>query len=459
MRSTLTLSALLLCAFLGQAQQINNVIISPSVISVCTVMDLTVIGVLPASAQPQSFSPSVTGQTLTVTYSATGGGGGNVPFNVSLEGLGPWGLGEWTLVVNLVYNGNTVDTYTTNFTVVPGFNPDAGEEGDTAVCNTGASFPLLSVLNGTPDDGGDWAFQDGTPVNNGLFVPGLSPEGFYTYTFDVSEPCQDAFSQVLVYYIPNNSPGTGGTVQVCAVGVPPVDLFAELGGTPLPGGTWTKPGGAAHNGTFIPGTDPCGNYTYTVPGVAPCGPSSAIINVQCVQPPNAGIDASLTVCANDSVENLNATLTAEPNSGIWISPDGFTIGGFNSNINIQLNGPGAYGYVVSSPTCPPETAFVNVDTVTCFVGVDEFAANVARFELAPNPASDQVTIELELTRAVSMFTLELVDVNGQVVRTEPLRSTGVITRRILSVADLPKGAYIVRLTSVDGQVVRKLMVR
>ncbi|MBL0045499.1 MAG: T9SS type A sorting domain-containing protein [Flavobacteriales bacterium] len=460
MRKHISFLGLVLTASLAQAQVITNVVITPQNPTACTLINLNVFGTIPTSGMLLGFSPSVNGTVITVSFSGSGGTGGSTPFNQLLAGLGPFAPGPYTVIVPFTYNGTVTSTWTGSFTVAPGFNPDAGEYGDTLICNGGVPFPLISVLNGNPDVGGDWFYPNNTPVPNGMFMPGIATEGFYLYSFDVEAPCIDASQQILIQFIPNNSPGTSGTVQVCASGGAPVNLFTVLGGTPFVGGTWAF-NGAPHSNIFTPGVDACGNYIYTVPGIAPCGPASATVIVQCVQPPNAGNNGSLTVLSCDTVENLNSTLQGEPNTGIWVSPDGFIIGGFNANVNIALNGPGAYGYVVTGQggICPSDTAFIVVDTLACVVGMEELDQNVARFLLSPNPASDQVTIEVELVQPGDAHVLELLDVNGQLVRSEKLTFAGTLARRVLAVGDLAKGVYMVRLSSPQGHVVRRLMLR
>jgi hypothetical protein len=56
-------------------------------------------------------------------------------------------------------------------------------------------------------------------------------------------------------------------------------LFNALAGTPQPGGFWTGPGGSPHSGTFIPGADVFGLYTYTVDAIEPCDPDEAVLAV------------------------------------------------------------------------------------------------------------------------------------------------------------------------------------
>ena len=444
------------------APTLTNVTIQPTNPNACQLVGITVNGTLPNNANPQGFVPSFSADldTLFVQFNATGSGGGNAAFSQQIPGIAQFDAGQHWIVVTLYYNGNPVDEFTVTFNVSPPFNPDAGLFNDTTLCNSGPPFPLLNVLDGNPTPGGVWLNPLGQVVNNGLFDPGQSPEGFYTYQFDLLPPCTSAAQQVLLSYIPNNSAGLNGSVAVCTVGASPVDLLSELGGTPYTPGTWTKPGGGSHNGTYTPGVDPCGVYTYTVPGIAPCPSASATVNVQCVQPPNAGVGGSIALCYNDSAENLSLVVTGEQSGGVWIDQGGFVVGQYNGNVNCAFNGAQTYGYMVTAPPCPNDTSFVVVTLVgpPCTIGIEE-DASVERFELMPNPANDQVTLELEVNAAGGTRTLELLDVNGRVLRTEQLTMSGTFLRRSIPVQDLPRGAYLVRLRTMQGGSVKRLMLR
>ena len=92
-----------------------------------------------------------------------------------------------------------------------------------------------------PDAGGTW-------TNAGLV---------YTYTVAATLPCStDATATVTVTEQAAPDAGTDGALTVCA-GITPTDeeLFAQLGGMPDAGGTWTNAGLV---------------YTYTVDSVEPC---------------------------------------------------------------------------------------------------------------------------------------------------------------------------------------------
>ncbi|MEZ4756400.1 MAG: PKD domain-containing protein [Flavobacteriales bacterium] len=154
-------------------------------------------------------------------------------------------------------------------------------------------------------------------------------------------------------------PGTSAVISACA-SAPAIDLFTSLGGTPTAGGTWTAPGGAAHSGSFVPGADVPGIYTYTVGGAGACGgatvSSTVTVNVSPVA--DAGTSSSLSVCANSGTSALFSALGGTPQAGgSWSGPGGAHSGTFNP----AVDAPGIYTYTVAGVApCPPATATVSV---------------------------------------------------------------------------------------------------
>jgi hypothetical protein len=468
MRNHSTL-ALLIAAATCQAQSLNNVVITPANPTSCTTLTFNFIGSMPQNANFTSFSPDFDSDSLNVALFAQGGGGGNSNFNQELPGIGPFAAGTYTVCVTFTLNGNLVGTDCQTLVIVPGTDPYAGEYMEhTGLCTGGPTVPLLSFLGGDPDTYGSWIDANNQPVPNGMFVPGQSPEGFYTYQFLVQPPCTSTSQQVLILYAsPAADAGLNNTVETCNDQGPTIDLFTQLLGTPDVGGTWSF-NGSAHSNIFNPVTDACGTYFYSVPGIGGCPPTVAEIEVDCVNPPNAGnVNANndtLNLCYNDTMQFLQPLVSGEQQTGIWISPAGFQIGAYNDTINPSLNGSGRYGYVVLGDPCPNDTSFVTIilwgnPDDGCTVGMAGTEDLLARFEVMPNPAQDQVTIEVERTRADGPMLLELLDAHGRIVRSEALNFNGLLARRTLQTGDLVKGAYLVRISSSEGRTTRRLMVR
>ncbi len=170
---------------------------------------------------------------------------------------------------------------------------DPGGSGALTLCQSDDTHDLFSLLEGDPDEGGTWSGP--SAIANGMFDPGTMTAGVYTYLLDAPAPCLDTSSTVLVTVVAPPDPGADGTNTLCAAS-DPFELFAVLTGTPEQGGSWSAPGGAAHDGTFIPGVDGAGTYVYTVQGAAPCPAATAAVNVTVIQPVNAGGDGQVILC-------------------------------------------------------------------------------------------------------------------------------------------------------------------
>lgn len=460
MRKTITLLSLTLGCGL-QAQSISSLSINPGTPTECQRFSLTINGNLPQAAQFSTFTykPSDPGE-IVIHFGATGNAGGAQPaFSETVQGLGPYAIGTWQLTVNLYMNGGLADSETITFTVVEQGPVDLGEPGERTICNSDPPFPLFDVIGGDPTPGGHWLNAQGVQVPNGIFVPGTHAGGAYTYVLDLAGPCTTGYQSVTIDYIPNASAGYGGTVQACATAVgPPVDLFAQLNGSPETGGTWSGPT-ALNNGTYVPGVNTPGQYVYTVTGSAPCGNPTATVTIQPIQPSNAGTGSNLVVCENNATVNLNAHVTGEQTSGSWISEIGFTVAGYNEPVDLAFMGGGAYYYVVPNAICGADTATVNVTVMPlpCSVGLDEHANRTLGLLVMPNPAQDQVMIESRAARGRITFELHASD--GRLVRREAVNGPGGVLRSTFDLNGVAPGPYLFRMITTEGQAVQRLIVR
>jgi len=278
------------------------------------------------------------------------------------------------------------DTSTVTVNITPG--PDAGISGSATFCVNSAPRDLFLSLGGTPQVGGTWspAMASGT----GLFNPAVDPAGVYTYTFSGNQPCDDDTATVTVTINPIPDAGQDGTAIFCS-NYAPADLFANLGGTPQLGGTWTPPL-ASGTGVFNPLVDLGGTYTYTVGGGL-CATDTADVTVTVFPSPNAGgLGATLSIssCISNTSVDLFAGLNGTQGVGIWSDDD--ATGALTGNIfNPSLVAAGTYHftYTVSggiSP-CLTDTATVTVvvspipDSGT-FTGIQSFCTSVGTVDLA-----------------------------------------------------------------------------
>ncbi len=170
---------------------------------------------------------------------------------------------------------------------------DPGTNAAVDACTINGNINLLGELGGTPNATGTWTGPSAL-INGsqGTFDPNTNLAGIYTYTDGVLCP----ESADVTVTISNPVAGTNGNVQLCS-NDPATNLITLLGGTPDAGGFWTGPSAltGGDQGTFTPGTNAAGTYTYTV------GPPGC----------QATADVVVTVvpCSNCSMTDLTINVT------------------------------------------------------------------------------------------------------------------------------------------------------
>ena len=247
-----------------------------------------------------------------------------------------------------------------NVTVTIGQTVDAGNDSAIFFCTGDVStIDLFDILLGTPDTGGTWSptLTSGT----GVFDPTTDLAGIYTYT--VTSSCGDSSATVTVGFSNPNDAGNNSTLELCNNDMP-VDLFNSLGGTPQTGGTWS-PTLTSGIGIFDPSVDTSGVYTYTVFNPSStCPPASAQIAVTVLPAPNAGVDAVVDICIDDTnpVDLFDSLGPLAETGGTWSPALASGTGVFDPTIDT----PGNYTYTVTSSQCnltASATVTVNINDI------------------------------------------------------------------------------------------------
>ncbi|MFN6178783.1 MAG: gliding motility-associated C-terminal domain-containing protein, partial [Flavobacteriales bacterium] len=233
--------------------------------------------------------------------------------------------------------------------------PNAGSNAILNLCIVGVPADLFNAL-GAADVGGTWIGPSG--ASTGVFTPGTSIAGNYTYTVAGSPPCPSASATVTVNVLSNADAGGDGGTTVCGSDGP-VSLFTLLQGSPDAGGSWFGPTGTATTGTFDPAISTPGQYTYILYVPAPCQNDTAQVVMGVVAPVSAGSDGSATLCSNDASVALFNLLNGTPDvGGTWTAPNGGpSEGSFTPGIDIT----GGYVYTVyATAPCTDQSAFVTL---------------------------------------------------------------------------------------------------
>jgi hypothetical protein len=202
--------------------------------------------------------------------------------------------------------------------------PDPGVDGSLTLCATSPAVALFTGLGGSPDAGGSWSGP--SAVVGGLFDPTTMTAGVYTYTVNGAAPCPPASATVTVNVVANPDAGSPGMITLCTTdGI--ADLFAQLGGTPDSGGTWSGPS-VLVGSSFDPATMSAGVYTYTISVPPPCTDASSTVTVSLSAPPNPGTDGALTLCISSPATDLFASIGGTPEvGGSWTTSGGVAFSG------------------------------------------------------------------------------------------------------------------------------------
>lgn len=457
MRSTLLLSALVLCLY-APAQQITNVTFQPSPLRACLPVSFVISGTS-GGGFTFDFVESQFGEDfISLVYIVTVGPGSS-PYTVTMGPYEAMAAGDYAVTISLKRNGNITSTWTGTMTVQEALLPDMGEPNDITICPNDPPFQMLSQLGGTPASGGVWLDPMFNQVPNGIFKPGINMDGSYMYFIDLPAPCDAQYQFLDVTTLPNNFAGLDSTISLCTLpGGNPVDLSTFIGGTPDAGGTWSGPGG--NTSIFTPGVSPTGGYVYQVTGIPPCSDPTATITVLAAPENNAGVGGPAVFCFDETSAILSTYVSGGQSSGFWYAPSGFAIAYFNDPVNVSVYGAGNYAYVVAESDCPADTSYVPVtlDGPPCTLGLGDLAADNARFELLPNPATGQVILDATLGHAWSDLSAVILDLEGRVVLRQSLPGAQVVHQAI-DISALAPGAYLVQMIGGPNLPAQRLLVQ
>ena len=276
-----------------------------------------------------------------------------------------------------------------------------------------------------------------------------------TYTYPAS-------GSVTITQTVSNACGNATTTQTVQLGMPPTAVigsstgggcapllvtFADQSTGNVATRAWSFPGGSP-----TVSTDSVVNVLYDQPGRFPVmltvantlGDSQAILTDSIDVRPFP--TAEFTFDTDGLTTQFN-NLSADGTTYLWDFGDGNSSSAENPVHTYAEAGLYDVTLTVSNPYCASAQTFPVLVELT---GVQSPAAFGA-VRIFPNPIEDEFTVQLE--RLPSNVSLHVLDVRGQILRSQKLTTAKTTIR----VADLPEGVYFLQVRSATGRFVERLV--
>lgn len=261
-----------------------------------------------------------------------------------------------------------------NIEILPG--PSFTNETDTSSC----AFYILPEIEGTDLSGGEGYFSltggNGTQLMMGDTIFADST----IFIFDTTLGCQVEVP-ITISIGELSNPGIDTSLLFCFGEATSLNFMNTVQTTTL-GGTWIDD---SNTGVIVDSTDvdlstlSTGQYTfeYRFEDLI-CGDTSAMIDIEIIDTPNAGIDAGISICQDTTGVNIFDLLGNPNENGIFT--DGIDIASFdptNASFSADVEGTTNFLYIVGdeSSSCGADTSFFSVEVLgSSFAGMDALSS-------------------------------------------------------------------------------------
>lgn len=265
-------------------------------------------------------------------------------------------------------------------TILPAGFADAGS--DVSVCGNNANIPLSGVISGGATSG-VWS-SSGTGLftpNDSVLITNYIPSAFDIANgtvdlFLTANSCNAGMDQITITITPAPLVDAGADVTVCATNLN-IPLVGTVSGASTTG-IWSSLGSGSFapsntdlNASYIASSTDSINQTITLvletTNIGNCisVTDTLILNIFPTGIVDAGIDQ--TLCANNSLTLMNATITGGATDGIWSTSGSGVFTPINTDLNAVYNPSagditlGSVNLILSATnSCNAASDFVNI---------------------------------------------------------------------------------------------------
>ncbi|PKP19770.1 MAG: hypothetical protein CVU05_10600 [Bacteroidetes bacterium HGW-Bacteroidetes-21] len=387
---------------------------------------VTVVGGVLNVSINSSATSVCAGSDLQLNALVSGGNGGytynwaSIPAGFTSSSANPVITPSMNSVYSVtVTDGSTTSSSSVSITVLSTPNANAG--ADVFTC---PSQPV--TLNAT--GGNSYLWSNGNPTSSTEVIP-LTVETYYV-TVTGANGCTDVDDVVVDVY---SSPvANAGSDQTICEGLT-ASLTAQ-GGTYY---LWDNAAGSIASVQVSPIVTT--TYSVTVTDDNGCTDTDEVMVTV-----NSLPDASFTYTTNDLALTLTNVSTGM-NTCFWYFGDG----GISNQINpvYYYTNEGLYTVtLIATNSCGNDTVEMEVNVT--IVGLPQTTSYI--YNVYPNPASDEIQIELPVDNAI----LTLTDLSGRVILTDQMNSN----KKVISVDLLANGTYVLFVKTNDGKVYREKII-
>ncbi|TXC78615.1 gliding motility-associated C-terminal domain-containing protein [Luteibaculum oceani] len=242
----------------------------------------------------------------------------------------------------------------------------AGEVSyEEITCAKNGSITFTAPAGGGPYDY-TWYEGDTTTVRpglNGATATNLGPGTYVLEVIDQTDPCPvpSLYRITLDAATPIIGVATTDTNKICNGEFAQLDFLSDQPDAPTYTYKWTPSIGLSNPNIKNPTASPPTTTTYTltvdVPGDTTCTETYQI-TIE-VGKNNPGIGKTLKICSNDEPVDLFTELSGNPDdNGNWVFQNGTP---FQNPFNPEIHAPGKYHYIISTASCPADTATMIVE--------------------------------------------------------------------------------------------------